>query len=72
MGLMVGMLSSMMRQRMHAALDQGAFEQERWASAIETLARTETQVTANVNRKLALAGLAAALAQDLAPQGVSG
>lgn len=72
MGLMVAMLSSMMRRCMHEALAEGGYGQERWASAIETLACTEAQVSANVNRKLALAGLVAALARDLAPMGVQG
>ena len=71
MGLMVSLLSSMMRERMHAAVTAGDGDEERWARGIETLAISEAQVSANVNRKLALAGLTASLARELAPLGAS-
>ena len=68
-GLMIGLLSSLMRRRMLDALDSEGLDSERWANAIEILTATESQIEANVNRKMALAGLVASLVDELAPVG---
>jgi DNA polymerase-3 subunit delta' len=67
MGLMVTLLSSLMRSNLHEVVVAGGPDSERWARAIEILAGTEQQIEANVNRKLALSGLVPALADQLAP-----
>lgn len=63
--LLINLISSLMRSRMHTAIEAGSPGQEAWADAIEVLARSESQIESNVNRKLALAGLGSALADVL-------
>jgi len=65
--LLINLLSSLMRTRMHAAIEAGDPVAETWTEAIEVLAGSESRIESNVNRKLALAGLGSALADLLAP-----
>ena len=65
MQLLVSLIGSNLRERMHADLE----DPERFVQAIEVLTVAETRVRSNVNRKLALAGLASALHRALAPVG---
>ncbi|MCH2143711.1 MAG: hypothetical protein MK082_01055 [Phycisphaerales bacterium] len=66
MGLLVSLLSALMRTHLHEAVETSG-DSRRWANAIEALATAEGQVESNVNRKLALSGLVASLADQLAP-----
>ena len=68
-GLMVGLLSSLMRRRMLDELRSDGGDPERWANAIEMLSTTEARIEANVNRKMALAGLVADLVDELSRAG---
>jgi hypothetical protein len=70
-GLLIGLLSNLMRRRMLDSVDSDGLESERWANAIEILATSESQIEANVNRKMALAGLVASLVDELVPVGAT-
>jgi len=65
MHLLITILGSDLRARMREELE----DPERYANAIEILVETEERVRRNVNRKLALSGLVAALHHALAPAG---
>jgi DNA polymerase-3 subunit delta' len=67
MHLLVALIGSNLRERMCAEPE----DPERFAHAIEVLAEAESRVRDNVNRKLALAGLASALNRALAPVGAA-
>ncbi len=70
-GLLIGLLSNLMRRRMLDVVDSSELESERWANAIDILSASESQVEANVNRKMVLAGLVASLVDVLAPVGAA-
>ena len=60
------MIGFQLREKLHQSLDDPQ-HCERIAEAVEVLVRAEQQIASNVNRKLALAGLASNLFHALAP-----
>ena len=66
--LLVSMIGFQLREQLHRSIDDQA-RCERLAGAVEVLVRAEQQIASNVNRKLALSGLASNLFHALAPAG---
>lgn len=63
--LMIGLLSTLMRRHLRGAIEADPLVAECWANALEILSNAESRIEANVNRKMALAGLVAALVDEL-------
>ena len=68
MRLLVALIGSVFQERMQECLDD-PIESERYIRAIEVLAEAEARVDANVNRKLALAGLVGSLTRNFQSAG---
>lgn len=68
--LLVSMIGFQLRQELHQSITDED-HCERIANAVEVLVKAEAQIASNVNRKLALAGLASNLFHALAPAGSS-
>ena len=68
--LLVSMIGFQLREQLHQSINDEVHS-ERIAAAVEVLVKAEEQIASNVNRKLALAGLASNLFHALAPAGSS-